>query len=346
MKSLSIFILIIFLFTSCKFQPDEITLPKWKSEWLGPLTKISLSPQDIKGIDSIHFENNFQPSQLGLPPGNYPNFPAINNITLSQTVQTSNIYYEITFDSAFSTVKIQNQMPFTIKSGAKISLGKNGNNLFSFTVNNDILPGSTYQSPVFDFAGKKLYNEVEIKIEDFSTYAINNSFSIQGNEKLTIQFDIINFQVRELGVEANNQFQIIDTTDFSFAGDEMIADAVKGKLKIFIENQFPIQQNIQAYFMDSLKNIVDSLFAQPFVITSANVDGQGYSTNKPLSSNEIPINPQKFENLKKAKFLMAKAIFQNINNSVPLIRMRRSDQFDIQVVGDLQLQYDLTQKEQ
>ncbi len=346
MKSLYFIIILMGILSSCKFKPDEITLPKWKSEWLGPLVKISLSPQDIKSIDSIHFENNFSPNQFGIPPASYPSLPAINNLTVSQTVQTSDIYYEITFDSAFTTIKIQNQMPFTIKSGAKISLGKNGNNLFSFTTNNDITPGSTYQSQVFDFAGKKLYNEVDVKIEDFNTYSINSPFTIQGNEKLIIQFDIKNFQLRELAVEANNQFEILDTTDFSFAGDEMAADAVNGKMKIFIENQFPIQQSMQAYFMDSLMNVVDSLFNQPFVIASANVDGQGYSIDKPLSTNEILLNPQKFDNLKKAKFLMAKAKFENINNTVSVTRMRRSDQFDIQVVGDLQLQYDLTPKNQ
>lgn len=346
MKSLYFIIILIGILSSCKFKPDEITLPKWKSEWLGPLAKISLTPQDIKNVDSIHFENNFSPTELGMPPSNYPSFPAINNLTISQTVQTSNIYYEITFDSAFSTIKIQNQMPFTIKSGAKISINKNGNELFSFTTNNDITPGSTYQSPVFDFAGKKLYNEVDLKIENFSTYAINNPFTIQGNEKLSIQFDIKNFQLRELAVETNNQFEILDTTDFTFAGNEMSAEAVNGKMKIFIENQFPIQQSMQVYFMDSLMNIVDSLFGQPFIVAAANVDGQGYSINKPLSSNEILLNSQKFDNLKNAKFLVAKAKFQNINNIVPLIRMRRSDQFDIQVVGDLQLQYDLTPKNQ
>ncbi|GIV44624.1 MAG: hypothetical protein KatS3mg035_1747 [Bacteroidia bacterium] len=346
MKSLSIIIALAIFLSSCNFKPDEISLPQWKSEWLGPLAKISLTPQDIKGIDSIHFENNFLANQLGVPSGNYPSFPAINNLTVSQTVKTSDIYYEITFDSASGYITIINQMPFTIKAGTTISLGKNGNNLFQFSINNNIPSGSTFQSPTLDFAGKKLYNEVELRLEDFSTEPINNSFTIQGNEKISIQFDIKNFQLRELAIEANNQFEVIDTTDFSFANDEMTTEAVKGKLKIFIENQFPIQQSMQAYFMDSLKNIVDSLFSQPFIIQAADVDGQGYSTNKPLSSNEIVLDPQKFDKLKNAKFLMAKASFQNINNTVPVTRMRRSDNFDIQIVGDLQLQYDLTPKNQ
>lgn len=346
MKSLSIFLVLVLFLSSCNFKPDEITVPKWKSDWLGPIAKISLTPQDINTIDSIHFEQSFGNSFFSLPTGSYPNLPAINNLSLTANVQTSDIYYEITFDSAFSYVKIQNQFPFTIKSGLKVSLGKNGNHLFSFTVNNDIAPNSTYQSPEFDFAGKVLYNEVELKLENFSTNPINQNVTITGNEKLTIQFDIKNLQLREIAVESNNQFDVIDTTDFTFAGEGLTAEAVNGKLKIFIENQFPIQQNIQGYFMDSLYHVVDSLFIQPFVIAPASVDGQGYSTDKPLSSNEIVLNAQKFDNLKKAKFLIAKASFQNINQTVPLTRMRRTDHFDIQVVGDLQLQYDLTPKNQ
>ncbi len=237
-------------------------------------------------------------------------------------------------------------MPFTIQAGLKVNLEKNGNPLFSFTVNQDITPNSAYNSPIIDFAGKKLYNEIEIKIENFNTFPLNGPFTISGNENLSLKIDIRNFQLREMGVEANNKFEVIDTTDFSFTGEEMTADAVDGKLKIFIENQFPIKQSMQAYFMDSLYNILDSLFVQPFSINPANVDGQGYSIEKPLSLGEILLNPAKFDKLKNAKFLIAKALFENINNTVSVVRMRRTDAFDIQVVGDLKLKYDLTPKNQ
>lgn len=346
MNKLIFFLVVILLFQSCKFQPDKISLPQWKSEWLGPLAKISLSPQDIKNIDSIAFGSTITATDLNLVPGVYPSLPAINNFSIQQTVKTSDIYYEITFDSAFAYITIKNQTPLTIKSGTVITLSKNSNTLLSFTLPNDLSPNTSYQSPEFDFAGKKLYNEVDIKVENLSTNPINNNVNITGNEQLSIQFRIRNLQLRELAVEFNNQFEIIDTTDFSFAGNEMAAEAVNGRLKIFIENQFPIQQNMQAYFTDTLFRVVDSLFIQPFVVTAANVDGQGYSIEKPLSTNEILLNPQKFENLKNAKFLIAKAKFQNINQSVSLIRMRRTDQFDIQVVGDLELKYDITKKEQ
>ncbi len=346
MKTPIFYLGIIIVLQSCKFSPDEITLPNWKSEWLAPISKTTLSPQDIQGVDSIHFEHGFSANDLGMPLGTYPMLPAITGLNISQSVTTSNIYYEVTFDSALGKIKIINSMPFTIKAGTKITLDKNNNVLFSFTINNDVAPNTTFQSPDIDFAGKKLYNQIDVKLENLSTNAVNNSVTISGNERITIQFDIINLQLRELAVEANNQFEVVDTTDFTFAGDEMAAKAVNGKLKIFIENQFPIQQTIQAYFMDSLFNVVDSLFTQPFVIFSAHVDAQGYSNDKPLSSAEIILNAQKFNNLKNAKFLKAKAVFQNINNTVSLVRMRRTDSFDIQVVGDLQLQYDLNQKEQ
>ena len=342
MKKLLYLVVWFILIQACNFKPDEIKLPRWQSEWLGPLSKISLSPQDIKSIDSIQFEWGVTVNHLNIAPGSYPSLPAFNGVNLSETIKTSDIYYEITFDSAIIKLFIINQMPFTIKSGTNILVKKNNSVLFSFTVNNDILPNTTFSSPEFDFAGKKLYNEVEIYLDNLSTQAINNPVTITGNEKLTIQFEIKNFQLRELAVESNNRFEVIDTTDFSFAGNEMTAEAVNGKLKVFVENQFPIQQRIQAYFMDSLFRIVDSLFAQPFVIAPSNVDGQGYSIDKPLSQSEISINPQKFENLKNAKYLLAKATFENINQSVPVTRMRRYDAFDLQVVGDLQLKYDFT----
>ena len=337
----SILILLVIGLTSCNFKPDEIKLPQWKSDWIGPISKISLSPQDIQKIEEIRFENGFTTANLNISPGTYPILPAINGLNISQNVVTSDIYYEITFDSALATLQINNQMPFVIKAGASILLKKGNDVLFNFTVSNDIQPNTTFQSPEFNFAGKKLYNEVEIRMENVSTNTVNN-VTVTGNEKLTVSFTVKNFQLRELAVESNNKFEVIDTTDFTFAGDEMTAEAVQGKLKIFIENQFPVQQTIQGYFSDSLYHVVDSLFTTPFVVSSANVDGQGYSIDKPLSSVEIAINPQKFENLRNAKFLIAKAIFQNINNSVPVTRMRRTDAFDIQVVGDIKIQFDLT----
>lgn len=340
MKRYSIWALV--LLAACNFKPDEIALPTWKSDWLGPLAKTELVPQEIQNIQTITFRSEFGMGSFNLPPGTYPSIPAINNLSIQQNVVTSDIYYEITFDSALTTISIGNNTPLTIKQGTVLSFEKNGQVLYSYTLPQNIAPNTNFTTPKLDFAGVKFYNEVEVHLKSLSTNAINSSTQIFGTERLRIEITIENLQLREVGIESNNHFDLVDTTDFQVgAGDSMITNLASGKLKLFFTNGFPIRQTVQAYVMDSTYQIVDSLLSNMLIIQPADVDANGYAINTKESSAEIILNDAKIQNLKKGRYLLGKARFDNINTQVPVVKMRKNDKFGIQVVGDIQLQYDL-----
>lgn len=93
-------------------------------------------------------------------------------------------------------------------------------------------------------------------------------------------------------------FQLIDTLDFP---TEAFKNVVIGAIKTDITNEFPVDVDVQAYFVDDDFNILDSLKETTIqVLKSSSVDGDGEITSATNFQEEIELTEEKVENIKNA----------------------------------------------
>jgi len=73
-------------------------------------------------------------------------------------------------------------------------------------------------------------------------------------------------------------------------------------LRLYIENEFPIDVGIQIYFVDSMDNVLDSLI-QPYqlFLESPAVDGNGRIIDHTSKTMDFVIGRERLENIRKAK---------------------------------------------
>jgi hypothetical protein len=233
---------------------------------------------------------------------------------------------------------IQNNLPINLKAGATITIEAGTNVFFTHTLPNDINPGTTYtMNPEYDVAGKTINENVTLKVTNFASDGSSSSVTINGSEKLTVSFSIKGLKVQNIGLASNNSFELADTANFSITGSSVKTGEISGKFVLFADNQMPVQMNIQAYFLDSTKKVIDSLFSGGTqAITAATVDGSGFSNTTLTSSINIPVSTEKFEKIKPAKYLRSYAKVST-GSGAPLVFIRSTDKLVLQLVADIKV---------
>lgn len=322
----------------CSFKPNNVETPRWTTEILAPLVKAPLSSEEVVQLKDITFSKEIKMSDVGTPNGTYPMLPPIPPTSLPPySVPTSADIASVTFASGKMAMTIQNNLPINLKAGANITIEVGSNVFFTHTLPNDINPGTTYtMTPEYDVTGKTISENVTLKVTNFASDGSSSPVTINGSEKLTVSFSIKGLKIQNIGLASNNSFELTDTSNFSITGSSIKTGEISGKFVLFADNQMPVQMNVQAYFLDSTKKVIDSLFTSNQLITAATVDGSGFSNSTATSNINIPVSTEKFEKIKPAKYLKSYARVST-GSGAPLVFIRNTDKLTLQLVADIKV---------
>ncbi|HPK09282.1 MAG TPA: hypothetical protein PK246_03025 [Saprospiraceae bacterium] len=103
-----------------------------------------------------------------------------------------------------------------------------------------------------------------------------------------------------------NDLVLADTFDFDFTSYDYIKSAT---FKLLVNNEFPVETEIQTYFLDENDKILDSLAIDPIQIEAPPLDVQGKTIGSYDYSNFIEFEKGKIDHLLKSKKVLAKVKF-------------------------------------
>ncbi len=126
----------------------------------------------------------------------------------------------------------------------------------------------------------------------------------------------------------------------SFEQYEQI-DSIEFRLEML--NTFPLGVAFQAYFLDSLNTVTDSLFMdQVMVMEAAMTDSDGNVTGPTSAVNFIALDAERSENLQRTKSVEIKALFDTPNSeNGDVIRIKETQEVDLKlgakIFGNIEL---------
>ncbi|MDW8301311.1 MAG: hypothetical protein RML38_02525 [Bacteroidia bacterium] len=330
--------LFLLIMHGCGFRPNKVESPRWTTEILAPLVKAPLSPEEIVQLKEVKFSKEIKMSDAGIPNGTYPLIPPIPSTSLPEyVIPISADVASITFASGTMTMVIENNLPINIKAGAVIGIQAGTTVFFTHTLPVTLEPGQTYtMTPEYNVSGKKITENIKLKISNFSSDGKNSPVTINGSEKLTLRFTIKNLKVEQVGLASNNSFELADTSNFSITGSIVKTGQISGKFVLFSDNQMPIEVKVQGYFLDSTYKVIDSLLTSSQLISSPTIDGSGYSNSTATASVDIPFSVQKFDKIRSAKYFKSYAKVST-GSGAPVVYIRSIDKLTLQLVADIKI---------
>ncbi len=133
-------------------------------------------------------------------------------------------------------------------------------------------------------------------------------------------------------------FAMLDTVAFSI-GSTVTDNLSSGLLRISNTNGFPIDVNMQIYFVDSLFNKLDSLLTseQP-LIASGSINSAGQVTTPTITNKDITIDPSRLKKLGNTKQLLIYAKASTINSGATPVKIYSNYRLEVKL--GLQIQVD------
>ncbi len=149
-------------------------------------------------------------------------------------------------------------------------------------------------------------------------YKINASTNPSGGNQNNFILDTsryqmdVEFELPLYGTAKN--FLLVDSIPFTFSSD-IPDELVSGLIRTYNSNGFPIDIDLQVYFVDSLYNTLDSLVSpHQILLKSGNVDiATGRVTSATQTIFDATLTTARFNKLKKAKNLIIKGIANTTN---------------------------------
>ncbi len=112
----------------------------------------------------------------------------------------------------------------------------------------------------------------------------------------------ISFQFRLPLIFELDQLVISDTLAFNLGLGVGKNKLLSGSLISTSLSSFPFELSFQTYFLDSLHTLVDSLITVREILQPAEIDANGRVTKPSLKVTAVGIDPQKIDNLRRARF--------------------------------------------
>jgi hypothetical protein len=108
---------------------------------------------------------------------------------------------------------------------------------------------------------------------------------------------------------------------------ENIEEIREGEFKLIVENELPLEANMQFYFEDQDGFIFDSLFQNSTLLVEApTVNTEGMVITPIKSTNFVPVAAAQMQNIIKASFVRVKASFATSNKGTQDVQIR-ADQY-------------------
>ena len=110
-------------------------------------------------------------------------------------------------------------------------------------------------------------------------------------------------------VGSANNFVVEDTYEVDFTAIE--EEVQEGEFKLIVENEVPVEANVQFYFLDTNGRILDSLFQErATLVEGAPVDSEGNTTGSTETTSFIPVTAEQLNRIRRADALQVHALFK------------------------------------
>lgn len=237
--------------------------------------------------------------------------------------------------------------------------GYNTRDNTSVTLTGNPISGSIdIPGPKLPNVGQTITSSVELNKQNSNIKDLINllpdsmyfDMQVLGNHRAN-PLDLNNFATGESGIAAVMDLEIplhgmannltLETESDLNISDANISDDVKeGGLNLIVENYFPFEADIQVYFYDNAKNIVDSLFlaSDNSVIGAGIADQSGLVTTPTKAELGSYFNSNRMDQL-KMKSTSAKIKFKlNTRPSNQDVKVYSNYRIDFRLVGDFKYQ--------
>lgn len=298
-KRFLFFLFMIYGIAACGLFPDNHEAIPWNADVLAPLGNTRLTINDLNELDSLKFSQRVNSPDVGYS-GAVPFIPAFTGKNAGPyTLNVSDNFALIEADSLSMTVSIDNHMPIAIGSGTTFELRNQSNNalLYTYTLPSNVAAGGTYSFQI------KLY-DISIDADiDFILTTYNSPGSATpvffNNSYMEFNFYVDFLMIKQVVTQHGASFEYLDTSAFNGFDDFEIQNS-EGYLKLMLSNGFPLEGNLQLYFLDATYTPIDSLFdtADPGYIPPAYESG-GVVTAQHDTTYYFPFDPARIQKLKQ-----------------------------------------------
>jgi hypothetical protein len=207
-----------------------------------------------------------------------------------------------------------------------------------FMVKAPVLPGNientvidvTNSSEVFNFRPDQLFYSASATINP-TDQEVLNFLSDTSNMVLDLKAEIPLYgSVRGLILS--------DTVSVSFSESVQDSETEEALIRVFLQNQFPLDAFLQIYFTDEQYNLTDSLLntSDQHLIKAARVDQNGNSVvgGEGISEKLIKLDNQKFQNLLNAAYLIIRsemATYKSPEGIYPDVRFKKGQNLSVDI---------------
>ena len=109
-------------------------------------------------------------------------------------------------------------------------------------------------------------------------------------------------------IVSSNNFMATEIYDFAFND---IGDIEEGEFKLIIENELPLEADLQLYFLNEAGFAIDSLFQEvPTLLKGAPVNQEGIATTAAETITYIPVTRKQIQRIQTAQQLQVQASFK------------------------------------
>ncbi len=101
---------------------------------------------------------------------------------------------------------------------------------------------------------------------------------------------------------------------------------------VITENRFPVDIQLQVYFLDENDVMLDSLFSGPTqLFASGVIDAQGGVVSPTRKVTNIPFGGAKYERAKRTSKIIVRGIFTSSNNGAPVVKIYTDNFFNLKI---------------
>ena len=210
--------------------------------------------------------------------------------------------------------------PLVIPTPSRQEIGQTKVDSFELTKSNSNIADMVSNVPqwmIYNFAAQA--NPPGTTERNFITY----------NSELKIETDIdIPLQGSADGFVLNKEIDLVEFTNDLEDIDEL--DEIT--LRLFLENDFPVDVDLQVYFQDTMGNTLDSLIEpSQLLLRSATVDADGRTISPASYTLDFNVSRTRFNNLREARKGLVRAKLNTYNGTSPQPEVRFYENYGIAV---------------
>ncbi len=254
--------------------------PDWSPEVYGPMLKSVSSVEDITKLENIEFSQDVVSTDVDqnwtgtkdVPPtfqtdtvGPYP-FPLTEEGYIGS----------VDVDSLKLRIYFENQYNLNIEEGTKLLFlsAIDGSLIHEHTLQKDVAPNEMFDR-TFTVTNTRVASEINFYLVDFQTDGGQNIDFSSPNNVTTFNFELQFLKINSAQIRKDKEYTIEDTSEVNFREEredsDVSDDAAEGYLYLYVENGFPIESNLDVFFINEFGQIEHELFDTTQTVKPADV---------------------------------------------------------------------------